>query len=253
MQEYVIEPLKRIIRDRKFVLCSLVLAFSAGSMQVVAKTLGLHFVKLSVPLQNSLDDLDDSRLSPFLVKSKNKIENEDVVAELGTEEYIQWILEDPGAGENEPGHYISLFITYYTGDPDVVPHVPEVCYTGAGNTITKRSGAVIEYTNGEGLVEEIPVRVLTISSPKSYDSLDSKVVYFFSVNGHLEGDRSMVRFRLNNWFDRYAYFSKVEMVFREGGKMTEDDVVSVVERLSQNLVPLLRDEHWPVWPPKFEQ
>ena len=233
-------------------LCILVLALSAGSMQVAAKKLGLHFVKLSVPLRNSLDDLDGSRLSPFLVLSKNKIENEDVVAELGTEEYIQWILEDPSVGKNEPGHYLSVFITYYTGDPDVVPHVPEVCYTGGGNTITKRSDAAIEFTNREGSVEEISVRVLTISSPKSYDSMDSKVVYFFSVNGHLEGSRSRVRFRLNNLFDRYAYFSKVEIIFREGGKMTEDDVVSAVDRLSQKLLPLLTEEHWPEWPPKSE-
>ena len=60
-----------------------------------------------------------------------KIENQEVVKELGTKDYIQWIIEDSNAPLDSSVRKCFLFITYYPL-PDKVPHVPEECYAGAG-------------------------------------------------------------------------------------------------------------------------
>jgi hypothetical protein len=77
--------------------------------------------------------MKEQALRPYVVKQKEQILNRDVLESLGTEEYLQWILEAPDAAPGSPTRFCSLFITYYTGNPDMVPHVPDECYVGGGN------------------------------------------------------------------------------------------------------------------------
>jgi hypothetical protein len=210
--------------------------------------MGIHFVKDALPLQKPLDDLAEEKLLPFEVKMKEKIDNEDVVAELGTEDYLVWGLEDMELATGDPARYVMIFITYYTGDPGQVPHVPEVCYVGSGNVISKREESHIYVPEGGSRRVEIPLKILSISDPQAGPNGGRKVAYFFSANGSYVNSRNQVRYRLNNWFDTHAYFCKVEMTFWRGGALTTERVVKAAEKLAAKLVPVLRADHWPIWP-----
>ena len=253
MDEYVIQPLKRLFRERAFLVCLLFLAVSAAGVQVGAKRLGLHFVKLEVALQKPFDELDEAKLAPYQVARKLLIENEDIIAELGTEDYLQWYLEDPTVDKTDPARILMLFITYYTGDPGQVPHVPEVCYTGAGSRITERENQEIQIRDNEGQPVTIPVRILSEARTIQGRERSSKILYFFGANGGYVSSRNGLRLRLNNWYDKYAYFSKVEVSFPNGEGMSTEAAVKAVEKLMRKLVPILTAEHWPIWPPKDEK
>ncbi|MCK5269787.1 MAG: exosortase-associated EpsI family protein [Sedimentisphaerales bacterium] len=253
MDEYVIQPLKRLFRERAFLVCLLFLAVSAAGVQVGAKRLGLHFVKLEVALQRPFDELDEAKLAPYRVARKLLIENEDIIAELGTEDYLQWYLEDPGVAKTDPAQMLMLFITYYTGDPGQVPHVPEVCYTGAGSRITDREDQKIQIRDNEGQSVTIPVRILSEARTIQGRERTSKILYFFGANGGYVSSRNGLRLRLNNWYDKYAYFSKVEVSFPNGEGMSTEAAVKAIEKLMRKLVPILVAEHWPIWPPVEEK
>ena len=150
------------------------------------------------PLKKSLDLLDEKALAPYKVISKPKITNQEVIESLGTEDYIQWILEDPEQAVDSPVHKCSLFITYY-GLPDRVPHVPEECYTGGGHQRLTSDSVTFEINN-EDFTRKIPARYLVFASTDSnYWGLDTKfsIMYLFNVNEVYANSREDVRFALN--------------------------------------------------------
>ena len=116
----------RVYLQPAFLICVVVLAIAGGTsrkLRVVKKEF--------LPLKKSFDAFDEERLAPYKIVQKLKIENEDILKELGTQDYIQWVLEDSSALADSVVRRLMLFVTYY-GRPDRVPHVPEECYTGGG-------------------------------------------------------------------------------------------------------------------------
>ena len=107
--------MKDILRHYKqpsFLICIFVLAFACGSQSYIVKKLGVHLVKLPIPLRNSLESIDEYDLSPYTVVKKRKIKNKDVLENLGTEEYIQWDIEDMSADKDSASRRCFFFITY---------------------------------------------------------------------------------------------------------------------------------------------
>ena len=119
-----LKDLIKVYMKPAFLICVAVLAITGSGMSIAIKSFGIYLKKEPLPLKKSLDLLDESRLSPYKVVSKSKIENEEIVKNLGTEDYIQWNLEDTAAPPESSVRYCLLFIVYY-GLPDFVPHVPE--------------------------------------------------------------------------------------------------------------------------------
>ena len=109
-------------------------AFLISVVLLVAAAVGTNkfglIEKNPLPLKISLDKLDEDGLGPYKVLTKPSITNEEILESLGTNDYIQWVLEDTETA-NDTVRRMLLFITYY-GKPDRVPHVPEECYTGGG-------------------------------------------------------------------------------------------------------------------------
>ena len=85
-----------------FLICVVVLAFAAGFKEAIIEKTGVHFIKLELPLKKSLDDMDETKLGPYKVVQKSKIENKDILESLGTENYIQWVLEDTEVDASSP-------------------------------------------------------------------------------------------------------------------------------------------------------
>ena len=243
---------KKSLTQPAFLICAALLGV-AGAGKVVAITLFPDknpFAKEPIELQKPFDQLDEEKLLPYKVIRKDKIQNPEVVESLGTEDYIQWTIEDTSAGENTPVRYCSLFITYYS-KPDRVPHVPEECYIGSGNEQLGRQSLDINVENKEDPIE---IRHLIFGPANTALELrNSKFsrMYVFSVNGKYANDRAGVRAILGaNIFGRHSYFSKVEWEFfglafgRRIRPRIEDDIAAS-EKLLSKLLKVLENEHWP--------
>jgi hypothetical protein len=250
MRKYVLEPLGRLLRNPSFLVCTLVLAVGAGGLHAGGRWMQWHFRKLEVPLRKSLDDIDESKLVSYRVVQKSKIENKEVEEELGTTNYIQWVLEDTEAEQSDPTRFAILFVTYYTGNPDKIPHVPDWCYVGGGGVVEKKGNTKIKVP-GIGLAsreDELPVRVLEVLASGGIIGRQKRIVtYFFSVNGKYACTRTDVRLIQNNWRDKFAYFSKVEITFAGEKAITPEQSLAAVEKLCRVVVPVLWSEHWPDW------
>jgi hypothetical protein len=180
-------------------------------------------------------------------------------------------LVDTKADEFSPVRYCSLFITYYTGNLDQVPHVPEECYAGGGS---QRVGTESVSVNVDGLVEvpatgPVSERALEWGADKSVKAryvvfigqgtniwqANSKygVLYFFKVNGAYAGSRTEARAIMGrNLFGKYSYFSKVEWKFYgggPGGKIFPDkaEAIAASGKLLSAVLPVMERDHWPNW------
>jgi len=249
LKEYIYDPWKRLVRDRAFMLCVIVLAFSACGMLVGSQY--WHLRKLPLELRKSLDAMDPNKLSPYEVTVQGKIDNEAVEDALGTQDYIQWQLVNTQLDLRDPFYRGNLFITYYTGNPDKVPHVPDWCYVGSGGIIEKSHELEITVPDcGAGdRNNRVRIRVLEIKIPgRGMSGSSRKIVsYVFSVNGDYACTRTEVRLKQRNWRDRYAYFSKVELWFDQGAEASLDENLAAMEFLYEKVLPLLYSEHWPDW------
>ena len=209
----------RVYLQPAFLLCVAVLAVAGSGMSFAIKSFGVYLKKEPLPLRKSLELLDESDLSPYVVvQPKLKIENEEVLKSLGTEDYIQWILENTDAQINSHVKRCMLFITYYRL-PDRVPHVPEECYAGGGFQRLASDSVNFEINNNAGFEKDIEGKYLVFGSKNAnlWRSTDKfPVLYLFRVNGEYAGSREQARVILNkNLFRKHSYFSKVEIVFNQ--------------------------------------
>ncbi|MCK4997971.1 MAG: hypothetical protein KAS23_00500 [Anaerohalosphaera sp.] len=224
---------------------------------------GPILIKQALPLQKPFKEINTSKLASYNVTYRDKIQD-DVEEALGTKEYIQWMLEDTEVDNSSPVRFCSLFITYYTGNPDQVPHVPDVCYTGAGNELMSNSELTLRVTKNlgdseaGGIAEEndFPVRhlVLRQTGKNIYDiASEFSVLYFFKANGKYAHSRTGVRLIMQkNLFGKYSYFSKVEWRFHgiignSAVQPNEDEIIQASNKLLSIILPVLEEDHWPDW------
>lgn len=234
-----------------FVICVVVLATAGAGMSVTINKLGLYLKKQPIPLKKSLDLLDENGLSQYKVEESNKfkIGNKEVAEKLGTEEYIQWIIEDTNAQINSPVRNCLLFITYYDC-PDRIPHVPEECYVGSGFQRLASDSITLKINTDGSTKIKIPGKYLVFGSPKAdiWQSTEKfPVIYLFRVNGEYTGSREDARIALNkNLFGKSSYFSKVELAFNQSSTSPgKPEVIAASEKLLSVILPILENEHWP--------
>jgi hypothetical protein len=236
---------KRVYLQPAFLICAAVLAVAAGA-SIKLRVIEKEFL----PLKKSFDSLNEEKLATYKVIKKLKIENQDILNALGTQDYIQCILEDTQAAPESSVQKFMLFITYY-GRADKVPHVPEVCYTGGGFQILSEEGVTFNIKNSD-FEKKIDGKYVVFGRTKQdfgEESSGFPVLYFFKVNGEYTVSRGQTRIALNkNLFNKFSYFSKVELVFNQmlvaPGK---EESVAAGEKLLAVLLPILEEEHWPDW------
>jgi hypothetical protein len=243
----------RLYVQPAFLICVTVLAISAVGMPILIRGLGGYLKKETLPLMKSLDYLDEDGLGPYIVFAKEKVDYDEVVKSLGTEDYIQWYLEDTEVPVNSLVRKCLLFITYYEL-PDMVPHVPEECYVGGGNQLLESKSFSLDITVGN-FEKKIPVKFLFFGSTKQ-DLLGSEVrfpvLYFINVDGLYANSRDSARSILSkNFFRKNSYFSKVEFEFfndTEFGKRlypSQQEAISASKKLLSIILPILEEKHWP--------
>lgn len=228
-----------------FVICAVLLSIAAVAMERV------RVEKVVFPLKKCLHLLDENGLAPYKVVTKAKITNEQVIKSLGTEDYIQWVLEDTEVAADSVVRKCSLFVTYYEL-ADKLPHVPEECYIGTGHQ-RLTSDNVTFVVNKDSGEQKIPGRHLVFEGgSSSYWGMSEKfsVLYLISVNGVYANSREGARWLLNkNIFRKHVYFCKVEWSFlSESGARTypeKAEAVAASAKLLGVILPILEKEHWP--------
>ncbi len=242
-----------------FLICTATLAIAASGMSIAIQKFGIYLKKEPLPLKKPLDLLDESQLGPYKVISKSKIENEEVIEALGTEDYIQWLLEDTEAAADSPVRRCMIFITYYDL-PDRVPHVPEECYAGGGYQKIASDSVTFEVSRAKGVLspqtKKIPGKYLVFAGTESdhwHRNTKFSLLYLINVNGIYAGNREDARVVLNkNIFGKYSYFTKVELgPFISGigvrSYPTKKEAVLAGQKLLSIILPILEKDHWPDW------
>jgi hypothetical protein len=236
-----------VMKDRRFIILSLVLLISACGIHYTAQAMQLHFRKERVDLRKKLQEFDTGKMWPYKLVRKEKITSE-VEEALGTKDYLQLGFEDTRVrSENDFGRYVNFFVTYYTGDPDQVPHVPDVCYLGGGWDPGGENNTVIKLP-GLGLPDNsLPIRVLFFKNSRGMAPMVQTVIYFFSVNGAFVEERMGVRLHLADIRLKYAYFSKVEISTVTQEIPPKEKVTELAQQFLARALPILMQEHWADW------
>lgn len=220
-----------------FCVCAGVLAAAAGFMTLAKQRSWLRVLKLAAPLQRSFETLQPPggytfRLEPRL--------SDEIESELGTADYAVWTVDEQSGDGVEFNGRTQLFLTYYTGKPDQVPHVPEECYAQGGRT--QCFDEIMELRAGD---QTYPVRRQAFKD--SGRAQGAVVYYMFAVNGDYLVTRDQVRRRMLNLTERYLYYSKVELSFivprAEAPPFEKLDAAA--GRVFDWLVPLLAKDYWP--------
>jgi hypothetical protein len=238
-----------------FLICAAVLAATGAGMSVAVQHFDVYLRKMPLSLKKSLDALGASVLGPYVVLSKTEIGNADIIKELGTEDYVQLVLEDKEASSESPVGKCMLFITYYDL-PDKVFHVPEECYAGVGYQRLSSDSVLFNIDEG-GRARNLSGRYVVFSSPESDRwgmETEFPIFYVFRVNGEYSSSREQTRLIMNKGLlYKHSYFSKVEWKFFNtilGQTVYPDkeEAVAASEKLLAIILPVLEREHWPEWP-----
>jgi hypothetical protein len=244
----------------RYYVCVGILVAVAIGMQSTAHFLGGYLRKSAVPLKRPLDSLDQAKLLPEYEPHRIQPEplDPEVIANLGTDQYLQWNLTDRQRGREDNASRARVFITYYTGQPDPVPHNPKECLAAAGLTLEEQSAVDVTVTDKDGGTVVIPVNVLEFALPAGTTMSGTPrdrnerlvVAYFFYANGRYVTSRTAVRAAVSNLWDRYAYYSKIELSFTDdafGNLADRETTIAATRRLLQKLMPILWDDHYQDW------
>lgn len=239
----------------RFYVCVGLLLVSACTIEVTARQLGAFFRKEPAPLRKHLYQMDKASLAPeYDVPPLQPAPlDADTLDNLGTDEYLQWNLLDRRQDRGSPTYRARIFVTYYTGQPDMVPHRPEECMQASGWLL--RGGRIvnIDVARPDGTIVPTPVNVLEFMPPAS-EAVGAPhglyVLYFFVTNDKPIATREGVRASVKNLWDRYAYYSKLEFSFTDdsGRRLaSEQESIEAATRLLNKLMPVLWNDHYPDW------
>lgn len=239
-----------------FLICAALLLTAASSKTMIIKTLGLELEKLEIPLRKPLEDMDFETIGPYKLVSQERIENHDIIEELGTEDYLQCTIEDTDAEPASSTRFCQLFITYYTGNPDTVPHIPDECYVGGGNEQMAKEliNLKIPGISNETIDLDASRVIFKREGTNKWDvGTTFSRLYFFKVNGQYSSGKTTTRVIMGkNVFGKYSYFSKVEWQFFgfNGNSQImpeKEQIVNASQKMLSSVLPVLENEHWPDW------
>ncbi|ARN57942.1 hypothetical protein [Sedimentisphaera salicampi] len=233
-----------------FLLLVIILGGLAAGKRIIIDNLGIYLQKQPIELKNSLDELNIDGKKGYVVRKKRKIENKEIEKELGTTDYIIWEIENTEAPSDSPTKFCSLFITYYTGINDRIPHVPEECYFGAGNVVKGYREGQLNLLSSDQQNTSQSYRMVEFVSKADSIWRGSKpfyVCYLLKVNGEFASNRTEARnIMATNLFGKYSYFAKIE--WRFNGKSSHP-TKSEIDKASQGLMSFVVEEldknHWP--------
>ncbi len=232
-----------------------VLLVASLALKYLVNWAGWVLRKEAVPLKVSLHALDDRDWGPRYELNREMTDkipplSEDSIESLGTQEYAQVYVTDRTKPPHDPTRHALLFITYYTGKPDLVPHVPQECYLAGGYRKLSEETVELPVTGVGAPGDRLPVCVLEFEAPRRYTlgglGGNATVMYFFHVNGGYATTRNEVRASMANPLLRHAYYAKIEVTFTNGAAVRADKQASVAALgpLLERVLPGLLNRHF---------
>jgi hypothetical protein len=241
----------RELASVRFYVCVGLLVAAAAGIQALAQALQWHYRKEAVQLKRPLTALDWQKLAPRYRRHalQPPLLGEETIQALGTDNYLQVRLIDETRNPIDPTAVANVFITYYTGQPDMVPHVPDECYLAGGFDRVGAPETVTLPVSGVGAPNDgVPVRVLQFQSRAGRHE-PTTVMYLFHTNGDYQATRTGVRHRLLRLDERYAYYAKIEVNFtsnvdRAMQNADREASLAALQPLLERLLPVLLEDHF---------
>lgn len=241
----------------RYVATLAILVLAALSLQFVARTLGYHFRKLPVPLKAPFTEFRASQMAPDyeLAAQQPPRFSEDVLQTLGTREYLSSTFVNLNVPEDDPTRMVHVSVTYYTGKPDQVPHIPDTCVVAGGGMAIASRNVSVQVAGVGAPGDLIPLRLIAFQMPGERGPLGGPgsrqgrvltVAYFFRTNDLYRLTRNEVRLAQSSPFVRYAYYSKIEMMFtdRSGRRLADlDETEAAAPRFLSRFLPVLLRDH----------
>ncbi|HEX3357780.1 MAG TPA: hypothetical protein VHS31_12485 [Tepidisphaeraceae bacterium] len=235
----LVGALKKLMRQPSFLVAAGILLVSAISLNAATEYLQLYFKKVPVDLSADFSTIPP-HLGHWVQVSKDERLGEDMEHELGATHYLyrdymddrlfsaKDLEEFNGKTFSErkalaarfqaskPQGIINVGITYYTGSVDTVAHVPDRCYIADGYEPTSHnyvSWSAFEGRPGRADIKDGDVCYINFEDQiASRQAAAKNVAYFFNANGEYTADPIGVRLRLQDLRQRYAYYSKIELL-----------------------------------------
>jgi hypothetical protein len=213
----------------QFAVAAVILLVSALSFQVIVNRFELFFSKLELPLQKPLYRMADN-FGHYVLENEDPPLTPEIEAVLGAHAYITREYRDTRKKKGDPGALLRLHIAYFTGTPDPVIHVPDVCYIAHGaqglqkdlETVRLQSDLFVEQPDGTVSATTADGSQVTLPRTKisllAFDFVGddigqaNTVTYFFAANGEFMGTTGDVRKLVIDITDRYAYWAKIEVL-----------------------------------------
>ena len=271
----VMRALKRLLVQPDFVVAVLLLGTAAVALNFATGFLQLHFKKRPVPMRVSALDGPDgipSVLGHWVQLSKDTPLDPDTEHILGTTQYIKGrtyvdtraldpeereslktMSEDQREaaaqriGRENPQALLYVGFFYYTGLVDTVTHIPERCYIADGyDVVSSQTRDEVKCgTYPDGRQRVVSFRYLNFEDQTGQRRESKNVAYLFHVNGHYESDPLGVRRSLQNLFERYGYYAKIELMTVSpsraddpaGGHLVQDKSLAEVEDFLNAALP----------------
>ncbi|NIA06762.1 MAG: exosortase [Actinobacteria bacterium] len=213
--------------DKHFMAC-LVLVFAAAvGLKASVGLLDIHFTKLPAALRQPLASLPKTlgSFQAYEVEDPDTGEigtdislPEEIIQALGTEVYLNrnYLDTEPQEGQSP---LVSLFFTYYTGKPVLVPHAPERCQAAVGYTKTGTETFTVDVP-GLGIPNDtvrVRASLFSGSDPRTGNTRSFAIIYFFVASGEYIDDWKAARLHLRSprvyFFDKYSYYAFVRLTF----------------------------------------
>lgn len=224
------------------VVAVLLLGSGAFLSQFVTRWLDIKLVKQPLPLVTPLSRMSESAVAPYRVVAREVIPAPIAVV-LGTSKYLSWTLENESVAADDPLRYARLFVTFYTGGHNLVPHTPDQCYVGGGyNPAQPHENMEIVLPSLPDDLSPVAIRVCTFVKTGVFGNKKLSVIYTFNANGRFVATRIGVRLAITAPTDTYAYFSKVEVSFPNA---TRAQSIEGARLLFDRVLPALLQDHWP--------
>ena len=253
---------RQLIADRTFLTCLIIVLLAATGLQGAVGILNMSLLKKPAPLRRDLASLP-IKLGSFDAHAFKDPEteteeidvtlSEEVVHALGTELYLQrnYVDSEP---TDDLAPAVTLFTTYYTGKPVLVPHVPERCQAAAGYTKGESETFTVEIP-GIGLPNDtLTVRATSFSGTDDTGKFKSfAIIYFFVANGGYFDDWVKVRVHFRTpkayFLDKHSYYAFLRLTFPQS--KSKEQCIAAAKKYLKVAVPEMINI-WPDWK-KLEQ
>lgn len=233
--------LRRVFRQPNFVVAFILMGICAATLNTAASLIKLRWQKQAAPLRVNLKDGISPKLGHWVMVSKDQGIDPEIEQVLATREYVFrdyvdsskisdaeiTLIKEASSKDrdlhlselqrNKPEAVIRMGLTYYTGLVDTVAHVPERCYVADGFEVKEyEEQPTTAGTYADGSPRQVNFRFVGFEDQTgmgaSVDRVARNVGYVFNCNGSYTSSPFEVRGRLQNLFERYGYYAKIEIM-----------------------------------------